>query len=157
MFRSKRSPDDFAEEIKAHLELEADELKHEGVSEDEAHRRARVEFGNVSTAQERFYLKNRVVWFDNLVRDIRFAIRQLVKNPGYAAAAILTLALGIGASTAIFSVADAVLLRPLPYPNPEQIVRVWEQTAQRTPTEPGRVQFRGFSYTEQHVCEPGRL
>ena len=127
MFRSKRSPDDFAEEIKAHLELEADELKHEGVSEDEAHRRARVEFGNVSTAQERFYLRNRVVWFDNLVRDIRFAIRQLVKNPGYAAAAILTLALGIGASTSIFSVANAVLLRPLPYPNAKQVVRVWEQ------------------------------
>ncbi|MGA7314510.1 MAG: ABC transporter permease [Silvibacterium sp.] len=127
MFKSKRSPDDFAEEIKAHLELEADELKHEGGSEDEARRRARVEFGNVSTAQERFYLRNRVVWFDNMVRDIRFVIRQLVKDPGYAAAAILTLALGSGASTSIFSVADAVLLRPFPYRNAKQVVRVWEQ------------------------------
>ena len=80
MFRRKRSKDDFAEEIKAHLELEADELKHEGVSEDEARRKARVEFGNVRAAQERFYLRNRMVWFDNLLGDIKFAIRQLLRE-----------------------------------------------------------------------------
>jgi hypothetical protein len=72
----------FCREIKSHLELEADELQCEGFSEDEARRRARVEFGNVQTAQERFYLNSRVVWFDNLLRDIKFAIRQLVRNPG---------------------------------------------------------------------------
>ena len=82
MFRRRRSAKDFAEEIKSHLELEADELQCEGFSEDEARRRARVEFGNVQTAQERFYLNSRVVWFDNLLRDIKFAIRQLVRNPG---------------------------------------------------------------------------
>jgi putative ABC transport system permease protein len=128
MFRRKRSTDDFADEIRAHLELEADELRSEGLSEEEAHRKARVAFGNVPAIKERFHMRNRALWFENLLRDINFAIRQIVKNPGFAAVTILVLALGIGASISIFSVADAVLLRPLPYPNPEQIVRVWEQT-----------------------------
>src|SRR5271167_2102006 len=106
IFKRKRSTDDFAEEIKSHLELEAEELKREGLSDDEARRKARVEFGNVPAAQERFYLKSRIVWLDNIVRDLKFAIRQLLKNPGFAATAILVLALGIGASVAIFSFVD---------------------------------------------------
>ena len=84
MFKGKRSRDDFAEEIKAHLELEADELRREGASEDEARRKARLEFGNVRAAEERFYLRSRVVWLDNLVHDVKFAIRQLARNPGLA-------------------------------------------------------------------------
>ncbi len=126
MFKRKRSTDDFAEEIKAHLELEADELKREGLSESEARRRAKVEFGNVSTAQERFYLKDRVVWFDNLLRDVRFAIRQFMKNPGFAIIAILVLALGIGASVAIFAFVDAALIKPLPYEDPARLVNLFE-------------------------------
>lgn len=130
MFRRRRSTDDFAEEIKAHLELEADELKREGLSEDEARRKARVEFGNVQTAQEHFYLRSRVVWFDNLVRDIKFAIRQLARNPGFATTAILVLALGIGASVAIFAFADAALLEPLPYANPNRLMSVNESSVE---------------------------
>src|SRR5271170_7960892 len=130
MFKRKRSTDDFAEEIKAHLELEADELKGEGASEEDARRRARVEFGSVSTAQERFYLRSRVVWFDNLVHDTRFAIRQLAKNPGFAATAIIVLALGIGAGVAIFAFVDAALLEPLPYANPHQLMSVNESNVE---------------------------
>jgi len=128
MFRRRRSTDDFAEEIKAHLELEADELKSEGMSDDEARRKARVEFGNVQAAHERFYLRSRVVWFDNLLRDIRFAIRQLARNPGFATTAILVLALGIGASVAIFAFADAALLEPLPYANSSRLMSVNESS-----------------------------
>ena len=126
MFKRKRSKDDFAEEIKAHLELEADDLKDEGLSEDEARRKARVAFGSVPAAQERFYLRNRLVWFDNLLGDIKFAVRQLLKNPGFAITAIFVLALGMGASVAIFGFVDAALLEPLPYANVDRLMSVNE-------------------------------
>ncbi|MGB6689567.1 MAG: ABC transporter permease [Terracidiphilus sp.] len=129
MFGRKRSERDFAEEIKAHLALEEDELKSEGVSEDEAHRRARGEFGSVDAARERFYLKDRIAWLDSLGRDARFAIRQLIKYPGFAAAAIVVLALGMGASVAIFGFVDAALLEPLPYANPSRLMSVNENGA----------------------------
>ncbi len=130
MFRRRRSADDFAQEIQSHLELEADELQHEGVSADEARRRAKVEFGNVQAAEERFNLKDRAEWFDNLLRDLKFAMRQMVKNPGFALTAVLVLALGIGASVAIFAFVDAALLEPLPYANPTQLMSVNESSAE---------------------------
>jgi predicted permease len=114
MFRRRRSADDFAEEIQSHVELEADELEREGLSEEEARRRARVKFGNAQVAQERFYLSNRVVWFDNLLDDIKFAIRQLIRNPSFAFVAIVTLALGIAANSTTFSWINATLLDPIP-------------------------------------------
>jgi predicted permease len=114
MFRRRRSADDFAEEIKSHIELQADALQSEGLSEEEARRRARVEFGNAQTAQERFYLRSRIVWFDNLLHDIKFASRQLIRNPSFASAAIVTLALGIAANSTIFSWINSTLLDPIP-------------------------------------------
>src|ERR1039458_1072425 len=129
MFRRKRTKDDFADEIKAHLELEADELRSKGLSEEEAHRLARVAFGNVPATQERFHMRNRVPWFENLLRDINFAARQVVKNPGFGGVVIFTLALGLDPSAWLSAVAAALLVRPLPYPNPQQLVRVWEQIA----------------------------
>lgn len=126
MFRRRRSTDDFAEEIQSHLALEAEELQSEGLSEDDARRRAKVEFGNVQRAQERFYLRGRVAWFDDLLHDIKFAVRQLTKSRGFTSVAILVLALGIGTSVAIFAFVNAALLEPLPYANPDRIMSVNE-------------------------------
>jgi macrolide transport system ATP-binding/permease protein len=126
IFRRKRSANDFAEEIQAHLELEADELKAEGLSEVEAYRKARVGFGNMQIAQERFYLKNRVEWFDEFIRNVTFAIRQHARHPNFAVTAILVLALGMGASVAIFAFVDAALIKPLPYTEPRRLVHVTE-------------------------------
>src|SRR5215469_63324 len=114
MFKRRRSADDFAEEIKSHFELEADELQSEGLSGEEAYRRARVEFGGAQAAQERFYLSNRIEWFDNLLHDIKFAIRQLIRNPSFTFVAIVTLALGIAANSTIFSWINSTLLDPIP-------------------------------------------
>src|ERR1700761_7490914 len=122
MFGRKRSQQDFADEIRAHLELEADALKDEGRSEEQAHTEARRAFGNTTTARERFNLHGRWLWADRLWRDLRFALRGLAAKPGFALTAILTLALGVGANTAVFSVMNAVLLRSLPVEDPERLV-----------------------------------
>ncbi len=122
MFWRRRSAEDFAEEIKAHLELEAEDLKREGLSEDEARWRARREFGNVRRAQERFYVKGRIVWLESLLRDLRFALRQMRRSPGFALTAILTLALGIAANVIVFGVLEALVLRPLDVPHADRVM-----------------------------------
>ena len=118
----KRSADDFRREIESHLEIEADDLKGEGANAQEARRRARSDFGSVDVARERFYRKNRIGWLDNAVRDLRYGLRGLFRNPGFALVAVATLALAIGANTAIFSLLDQALLRALPVQDPQQLV-----------------------------------
>ena len=122
MLGRKRSAEDFAEEIKAHLELEADELRHDGLSAEEARRKARSAFGSTAVAQERFSLKDRWIGLEKFLRGLRFAWRSLKQSPGFAITAVLTLALGVGANTAVFSVMNAVLLRSLPVTDPDRVV-----------------------------------
>jgi putative ABC transport system permease protein len=129
VFRRRRSIDDFAAEIESNLQLEIDRLQAEGMSAGEARAAARRAFGNTTLATERFYESHRWRWWDQLTQDARFAVRTLRKAPAFAAAAILTMAVGIGATTAIFSVVDATLLRPLPYPDPDQLVSVVDDLA----------------------------
>jgi putative ABC transport system permease protein len=127
MFWRKRKQSDFDDEIQAHLALEVARLQGEGMTATEAEAAARRAFGNVASAQEHFYESSRWLWLEHIKRDLFYAMRVLLRSPGFTAIAITTLALGIGASAAIFSFVNAVLLKPLPYPDPERIVSVGEK------------------------------
>jgi putative ABC transport system permease protein len=128
MLRRKRSSGDFTAEIEAHLQLEIEELKQRGLSDEEAQDVAIRTFGNVTLAQERFYEADRWLWWDSLRQDIRFAVRMLRRNSGLTTLILLTLALGIGANTAIFSVVRGVLLRSFRYSNPKRLVVLSEHS-----------------------------
>lgn len=125
MFGRQRSPEDFNEEIRLHIEQEERNLIEEGVDPREARSRARRAFGNVTQAQERYYEKHNSGIFSHLLRELQQGFRQLLQHRGFAALAILTLALGIGANTALFSVVHAILIKDLPYREPERLARIW--------------------------------
>jgi predicted permease len=126
-WKRRRSDEDFDEEIRAHIQIEADRLVEDGMDPSEALAAARRAFGNVTGARERFYESTRWMWLDRLVRDVRFAARRMRRTPVATATIVLSLAIGIGATTALFSLADQALVRVLPVREPERLVQLhWE-------------------------------
>jgi predicted permease len=122
----RRNPGDaqLEREIQAHLELAADELQRHGRSREEAMRAARLRHGSVAQTMDAMRDQRGVSWLDDLARDVRHGLRVLGQSPTFTIVAILTLALGIGANTAIFSVVNGVILRPLAYPKPQQLMHL---------------------------------
>ena len=123
-FRRSSSDGELVQEIDLHLAEEIDDNVAQGMGAEEARRRAFVKFGNPTRLREEMWKMNSVAPFEDLLRNVRYSWRVLRRNPGYALLAILTLGLGIGANTAIFTVINGVLLRPLPYADPGQIVHL---------------------------------
>ena len=126
MFHRKDKDSDLNDEIQSHLEMSARDHVQRGLSARDAQNEARREFGNVGLVKE----VTRDMWagasFESLLQDLTYGLRMLVKSPGFSVIAILTLALGIGANTAIFSVVNGVLLNPMPFPNSNRIVSLFE-------------------------------
>ncbi|HEX7239934.1 MAG TPA: ABC transporter permease, partial [Longimicrobiaceae bacterium] len=139
--RSERLSGDLDRELEFHLAERIDELVESGMSEEEARREARLRFGNPGVLKERTRERDVLPWLESLGADVRYALRSLRANPGFAAVAILSLGLAIGANTAIFSLIDAVMLRSLPVASPEELVRVM------TPARDGSLGEGGDNFT----------
>lgn len=128
MFGRRRPQSDFSEELRAHLALEIDRLRAEGLGEEDAYWQARRNLGNLAGAGEQFYESSHWLWLENLTQDARYALRGLRKAPAFAITAVVTLALGIGATTSIFTLVHAVLLKSLAVSNPDQLYRLGKET-----------------------------
>src|SRR6185369_3044890 len=149
LFRKQQLDDELADEIQSHIEMQIEEHVRQGMSPEEARYFALRKFGGVDQVKETYRERRSLPFAETFLRDLRYGLRMLRRSPGMAAVAILSLALGIGANTALFSVVDAVLLRTLPVQDPERLV-LFEWQAGRA------FRLSGMSGTSNVDVPPGQ-
>jgi putative ABC transport system permease protein len=148
--RWRRLDAELDDEIRAHIEMAERDAIRSGLSADEARREARRAFGGIEQIREAHREERSARWVETVVGDIRYGCTLLVRAPGFSLVAIGILAIGIGANAAMFSLVDGVLLKPMPFPQPERVVRVWEAP---TPTSINRTTAANFAeWRRQGTC-----
>ncbi len=131
LFAKRKRDKELAEELESHLAMHIDDNERVGMSSEDARRRALLKLGSLEATKEAYRDRRSIPFLETLWQDVRFAARSFRKTPGFALLAIGIFTLGIGANTALFSVIDAVLLRALPFPQPERLMMLWETDAKR--------------------------
>jgi predicted permease len=136
VFGSTRQERELSAEIESHLQMHVDDNIRAGMTPVEARRRAVIALGGVEGTKEAYRDRRGLPAFESLVRDVRYGVRTLIKSPGFAIAGIVILGLGIGVNTAIFTVVNAVVLKPLPFADADRIMRIWHTPPPQTFTDP---------------------
>jgi predicted permease len=168
LFRRSKVEADLDEEIRSHIQMQEDDYRADGMSAEEAHYAAIRDFGGRELIKEAYRDRYRFPSLESVFQDVTHSLRGFRKNPGFAVVAVLTLALGIGANTTIFTLLDPILLRPLPYPDSEKLVRVYRTSAQSNSwphSAPNFLDYRtlnqsftqmaAFTWTNFNLSSPG--
>jgi putative ABC transport system permease protein len=145
LFRSRRSDADFTAELDSHVALDIDDGIRSGLAPADARRQALIRLGGAEQTRQAHRERRTLPWIESLIQDTRYGLRMMAHNPGFTAVAVLTLAIGIGASTAIFSAIEPILIEPLPYAHASRLMMLWEMRKDGAPMPVTFGTFQGLS------------